>query len=74
MICRCFGQTFDFAVTRLAQRTRAAAELVVGVPDYDAYLAHLAATHPGEAAMSREAFFRARQAARYGAGGGLRCC
>ncbi len=74
MICRCFGLTFDSTVTRLAQRTRAAAELVVGVPDYDAYLAHLAATHPGETAMSRKAFFRARQAARYGAGGGLRCC
>ena len=77
MICRCFGKTFDIAapaVTQLARRTRAAAEVIVGVADYDAYLAHTAATHPGQPAMSRDAFFRARQAARFGAGGGLRCC
>ena len=50
------------------------ARAMVGVADYDAYLAHLAATHPDCAAMTREAFFRDRQAARYGAGGSLRCC
>ncbi len=68
MICRCFGQTFDLS------RARAALEVVVGLPDYDRYVAHLRDTHPGLPAMSRDAFFRARQDARFGSGGGLRCC
>jgi uncharacterized short protein YbdD (DUF466 family) len=71
MICRCFGQTFD--LTAWAARTRATAELIAGVSDYDAYLRHIAATHPDMPALTRDAFFRARQAARFG-GGGLRCC
>ncbi len=72
MICRCFGLTFD--LSEAARSARAAAELVVGLPDYDHYVAHLRATHPGDAVMSRDAFFRARQNARFGSGGGLRCC
>ena len=72
MICRCFGRTFD--LTEAARSARAAVEVVVGVPDYDRYVAHLRDTHPGEAVLSRDAFFRARQDARFGAGGGLRCC
>lgn len=47
--------------------------LMVGVPDYGTYLAHMKATHPDQAPMNYEQFFRERQAARYGAGGG-RCC
>ncbi len=47
--------------------------LMVGVPSYDAYLAHMARTHPGVPPMSYEAFFRNRQQARY-AGGAGRCC
>lgn len=55
----------------LAQSLR----LMVGVPDYEAYRAHMLATHPGVPAMSYEAFFRERQAARYGGGGRIgRCC
>ena len=68
MICRCFGRTLDLSAAR------AALEVVVGVPDYDRYVAHAAATHPEQATMTREAFFRARQQARFGAGSGLRCC
>jgi uncharacterized short protein YbdD (DUF466 family) len=50
--------------------------LMVGVPDYGSYLAHMAATHPDEAPMSYEAFFRNRLEARYGSGPGRmgRCC
>ncbi len=50
--------------------------LMVGVPRYDTYLAHRGVTHPGEAVMSYEEFFRERQAARYGGGQGRvgRCC
>ena len=47
--------------------------LMVGLPDYDAYLTHMARTHPGQEAMSYEAFFRERLEARYGGGKG-RCC
>lgn len=52
------------------------ARLMVGVPDYDAYLAHMRATHPDKPAMTYAEFFRERQSARYGAGrtGGFRCC
>lgn len=53
----------------LAQSLR----LMVGVPDYDAYVAHLRRAHPGREPMSYEAFFRERQQARYGGGTG-RCC
>ena len=57
------------------RRLTETARLMVGVPDYERYVAHLAATHPELPAMTREAFFRDRQARRYGAGGGgLRCC
>ena len=47
--------------------------LMVGLPDYDAYLCHMARTHPEREPMSYEAFFRERLEARYGAGAG-RCC
>ena len=51
------------------------ARLIVGVPDYEAYVAHVARNHPGQAPMTYEAFFRDRQEARYGGGkGGFRCC
>jgi uncharacterized short protein YbdD (DUF466 family) len=70
MICRCFGRTFNLPLATW----RATAELIVGLPDYDKYTAHLVANHPGTQALSRDEFFRARQAARFGGGGGLRCC
>lgn len=56
----------------LAQSLR----LMVGVPRYDVYLAHMQATHPEQPAMTYEEFFRERQAARYDGGNGRmsRCC
>ncbi|WP_116142200.1 YbdD/YjiX family protein [Trinickia diaoshuihuensis] len=50
-----------------------ALRLMVGLPDYDAYVAHMRETHPDRAPMSYEAFFRERQNARYGSGAG-KCC
>lgn len=47
---------------------------LVGMPDYDAYVAHVRAHHPDRAPMSRHEFFRNRQEARYGQGGGGKCC
>jgi uncharacterized short protein YbdD (DUF466 family) len=54
----------------LAQSLR----LMVGLPDYDAYLSHMEVTHPGQPVMSYEEFFRERQDARYGGKGQGRCC
>jgi uncharacterized short protein YbdD (DUF466 family) len=49
------------------------ARLIVGVPDYDVYLAHMRRAHPEKTPMSREAFFEERMQARYGRGAS-RCC
>ena len=50
--------------------------LMVGMPNYDNYVAHVRATHPDGPVMTYEEFFRERQDARYGGGGrgGFRCC
>jgi uncharacterized short protein YbdD (DUF466 family) len=49
------------------------AHLMVGLPDYDAYLRHMREMHPDRRPFSREEFFRDRVEARYRGGGG-RCC
>jgi uncharacterized short protein YbdD (DUF466 family) len=46
---------------------------VIGVPDYDRYLAHLRDRHPGAKPMSRDEFIRQRQFDRYSKPG-ARCC
>jgi uncharacterized short protein YbdD (DUF466 family) len=48
--------------------------LMVGVPDYQTYVAHRQATHPDEPIMDYEAFFRERQEARYGSKGKVGGC
>lgn len=64
--------TFKEFKTELTKTAR----LMVGVPDYEAYVAHRARQHPGEPVMSYQDFFRERQASRYGLTGGKisRCC
>jgi uncharacterized short protein YbdD (DUF466 family) len=52
---------FNLVCERVVQTAR----LMVGVPDYDTYVQHRQTTHPGEAVMSYEAFFRERLDARY---------
>ncbi|MFN3388035.1 MAG: YbdD/YjiX family protein [Allosphingosinicella sp.] len=54
------------------RRAAQTARLMVGVPDYAAYLAHRRAAHPGEKVMSRAEFHRERTERRYG--GISRCC
>lgn len=62
-------------VGRLGRYLAQSMRLMVGLPDYDAYLTHMEATHPGAPVMSYEEFFRERQAARYGGSGRVgRCC
>jgi uncharacterized short protein YbdD (DUF466 family) len=53
---------------------RQAARLMVGMPDYDAYLRHMREHHADTPVMDRIAFFRDRQEARYGGKNGGRCC
>lgn len=49
--------------------------LMIGLPDYGAYLRHAQAQHPEAAPMSYEEFFRERQQARYAGKGRMgRCC
>lgn len=58
---------------RLFHHLRETALLMVGQPSYEAYLQHLATHHPDRSPMTRVEFFRDREKARYGSGGG-RCC
>ncbi|HEX6829649.1 MAG TPA: YbdD/YjiX family protein [Burkholderiales bacterium] len=51
-----------------------AAHLMVGLPDYDTYVAHMRAKHPEQPLMSYEEFFRERQQARYGGRNGRAGC
>jgi uncharacterized short protein YbdD (DUF466 family) len=60
-------------LSKLGKYLGQAARLMVGLPDYDTYVAHMKATHPDRPVMSYEEFFRERQEARYGGGSG-RCC
>ncbi len=41
------------------------ARLMVGVPDYETYVAHRRQNHPGLPVMTYAEFFRERQEARY---------
>jgi len=49
---------------------------MVGVPDYETYVEHRRAYHPGKPIMTYEEFFRERQNARYAVGKGKfrGCC
>jgi uncharacterized short protein YbdD (DUF466 family) len=61
----------------IGRKLRQTAALMVGQPDYDAYLAHWSSTHPDQAPMNRREFFRNREDRRFGGGfesGGFKCC
>lgn len=57
------------SIRRVAQVVRR----VVGVPDYDTYVAHVRECHPGTLPLSRKDFERARLEDRYSRPG-QRCC
>jgi uncharacterized short protein YbdD (DUF466 family) len=46
---------------------------VLGLPDYERYLAHAAARHPDAPVLSRAAFCERELERKYGRGG-MRCC
>lgn len=58
----------------ILRRTRQAARLMVGVPDYETYVAHRRERHPGEPVMSYVEFFKERQDSRYASGRVRGCC
>jgi uncharacterized short protein YbdD (DUF466 family) len=60
-------------VTRMMRCLGQSLRLMVGVPEYDTYVAHMREKHPDHPIMPYEAFFRERQQARYGGRVG-RCC
>jgi len=55
------------------QRAADVVRRVVGVPDYERYLAHVTACHPGTPPMTREEFERSRLEDKYSRPG-QRCC
>ena len=66
----------DGETRRLGDRVRAirsACRQILGIPDYDAYLAHMAVHHPGEAVLTRREFFARSIDRKYGRNGS-RCC
>ena len=60
-------------LTEQAGRAAAVLRRIIGVPDYDAYLAHVREHHPAAHPMSREEFERSRLNDRYSKPG-QRCC
>jgi uncharacterized short protein YbdD (DUF466 family) len=60
----------------LGKALRQTAALMCGQPDYGAYVAHMARTHPDQNPMTPKEFFRNREDRRFGAdnNGGFRCC
>src|SRR5262245_4572167 len=67
--------TSEFVATAKDRIERAACVLrrVIGVPDYDRYVAHVHAHHPGVEPMSHNDFVQQRMLDKYTKPGG-RCC
>lgn len=55
------------------RRIAAVVRRIVGVPDYDRYVAHVRRCHPGTVPMTRKDFERSRLEDRYSRPG-QRCC
>ena len=61
-------------LSKLGKYLGQAAKMMVGLPDYDTYVAHMRSTHPDQMPMTYEEFFRERQNARYGGNSRITCC
>jgi uncharacterized short protein YbdD (DUF466 family) len=57
----------------LARDTANVIRRIIGVPDYDRYVAHVQTHHPGALPVSRAEFIQQRQIDRYSKPGS-RCC
>ena len=61
----------------LRERARhlcSACRQVFGMPDYERYLSHAAARHPGAPVLTRGDFFAQAIERKYDNGNGARCC
>lgn len=58
---------------RVAERFSTVCRRVLGAPDYEAYVGHLALAHPGVRPLERKDFERKRMDARYSRPG-AKCC
>jgi uncharacterized short protein YbdD (DUF466 family) len=61
------------AFFRRLRDARQVCRQIFGIPDYDRYLAHAAARHPGRPVLSRSAYCAQAIEHKYGKGG-QRCC
>ncbi len=59
---------------RLFRSIGRVAKATVGLPNYEAYLEHMARRHPDRLPMDYAAFFKNRQQARYDGKKAGRCC
>jgi uncharacterized short protein YbdD (DUF466 family) len=60
-------------IISLVSRAASALRVVLGVPDYARYLAHMRSAHPGDRVMSETEFRHTRMNDRYNRAGS-RCC
>ncbi|PYO77503.1 MAG: hypothetical protein DMD63_10720 [Gemmatimonadetes bacterium] len=60
-------------ITSFFSRSASVVRAVLGVPDYERYLAHMRSAHPGDRVMSETEFKHTRMSDRYN-GPGSKCC
>lgn len=70
---RMMRMTPIIGIARAARYFGQSLRLMVGVPEYSTYVAHMQDKHPEQPVMPYQEFFRERQEARYGGKIG-RCC
>jgi uncharacterized short protein YbdD (DUF466 family) len=66
-------ETSSRGFSKLADGIRDAYHRIIGIPDYQAYLRHMSAHHPGQPCLSQREFFNYRIDCKY-RGKGPRCC
>jgi uncharacterized short protein YbdD (DUF466 family) len=67
------GHGFAEAALERIERVACVVRRIIGVPDYDRYLAHMREHHPEDVPLSHDEFIRQRQIDRYSRPGS-RCC
>jgi uncharacterized short protein YbdD (DUF466 family) len=67
------GTSTVAAIRNAVRRAAGVVRRVIGAPDYERYVAHVRACHPGMTPMSQVEFERARLEQRYSQPG-QRCC
>jgi len=60
-------------ISSIFSRSASIFRAVLGVPDYDRYLAHMRSAHPGDRVMSETEFLHTRMNDRYNRAGS-KCC